>query len=800
MIVSAAVLALAAAPAFEGGRAIGQPATVPTRDITATPELRGRTVEQVRVVGNTTVPTSTILNLIRTRPGTPYDPQTVEEDYQRIYRELRKFANVTARAEPTPGGVDVVFEVEEQKQINSISFRGNSAINAITLRNAVDLRDGEAIDTFRLRLAEGAVQNVYRSKSYPFARVKVLPGPLAERGDVIFEVVEGPKVTVRNVEFRGNATLPSFELRRHVKTGPPFLFWGGRYDPDQVEQDVASLRQYYHSRGYFDARVGRRLVWSHDKRDLQVEYVIDEGTRYVVRHVTFEFDGGKQSVDVSKLREKLKLTEGQPFERDRLDRDKRRVLEAYSPLGFIYEPGPYSPASGGNPDYFYIDVRPGFDQQPGPVDLVYAIHEGKPFRFGRVIVKGNSKTKDNVVLREMRFGPGQLFNSAGLRDAQERLRARPYFDSVSVTPIGTDPVYRDVLVEVGERRTAEFNLSAGVNSNGGVAGGITYTQRNFDIANLPGGWTDIFSDRAFTGAGQTFRISLEPGTIATNASLAFSEPFLFDQNYSFTGEAYLRDRKREHYDDRRTGGRMTFGKRFDYRHAALLTFRGEDVRIDSIDDPALRAPEILAEEGHNTLTSIGIEFRRDTRNPGLFWYVGSFATARAEFFGALGGDYHFQKFELNWDSYHTLHEDLTERRTVLGLHANAGYISGDSVFFERFYGGGIGSVRGFQFRGISPRSGLDEDPVGGDFALTGTAELNFPVAGDILRGVVFTDVGTVERDLEIGTIRSSVGAGIRLVLPILGQQTPLAIDFGYPLTQDDDDDTQAISFSFGLSQ
>jgi outer membrane protein insertion porin family len=170
-----------------------------------------------------------------------------------------------------------------------------------------------------------------------------------------------------------------------------------------------------------------------------------------------------------------------------------------------------------------------------------------------------------------------------------------------------------------------------------------------------------------------------------------------------------------------------------------------------------------------------------------------------EFYGALGGDYSFQKYELNWDSYHTLHEDLTERRTVLGLHANAGYISGDSVFFERFYGGGIGSVRGFRFRGISPRGGLAEDPVGGDFAMSGTAELNFPLVGELIRGVTFADVGTVERDLEIGTIRSSVGVGIRVILPLGGNRLPLAIDFGFPLSKDRQDETQIISFSFGGS-
>jgi len=133
------------------------------------------------------------------------------------------------------------------------------------------------------------------------------------------------------------------------------------------------------------------------------------------------------------------------------------------------------------------------------------------------------------------------------------------------------------------------------------------------------------------------------------------------------------------------------------------------------------------------------------------------------------------------------------------VHTDLGYIPGGAPFFERFYGGGIGSVRGFAFRGISPRSGPDHDRVGGDFSLTGSVELSYPIAGDTLRGVVFTDAVTVEPDFQLGTIRTSVGAGIRLVLPILGQ-VPIAIDFAVPITKAKHDDTQFISFSLGFTQ
>jgi outer membrane protein insertion porin family len=223
------------------------------------------------------------------------------------------------------------------------------------------------------------------------------------------------------------------------------------------------------------------------------------------------------------------------------------------------------------------------------------------------------------------------------------------------------------------------------------------------------------------------------------------------------------------------------------------------VRIHDIQDPPVRAPEIIEDRGHNTVTSVSLTFRRDTTNRGAIPSKGSIAQFGWESVGALGGQFQFQKITASLNKYYSLSEDLLERKTVLGLHVDSGYIYNDAPFFERFYAGGIGSIRGFQFRGVSPRAGLAQDAIGGDFSLVGSAEVSFPLAGDSLRGVVFTDAGTVEPDIRIHTLRTSIGAGIRLVIPILGP-APIAVDFAYPLTKDDEDETQIVSFSFGFMQ
>jgi outer membrane protein insertion porin family len=758
-----------------------------------TPQYKGLPVEEVPIRGNVQVPTSVIRNVIRTRPGDKYDPAAVEDDYRRVY-DLRKFSNVEALVEPTDHGtVNVVFVVTEQKLVKKTTYRGNKKVDTPTLESTTDLKVGQAIDPFRIALAKQAIVNVYRDKNFPEAHVDVPTDPLTERGEVIFNIVEGPQVRIRNINFIGAHAFSPGQLQDQIKTQTWFpIFRPGKYDSEQVEEDMGALRKYYQEHGFFDARVGRKLIYSPDNTELQIDFLIDEGQRYVVQRVTFEDNA---SLSNAQLRKALKLREGMFYDAETSQRDIRQIVNEYSPFGFIY-----APTGQGDPDYLRIEPQTVFLPEPGRIELLYRIREGKPFRLRQIIVKGNDKSQQKLVLREFRdFAPGGVYNSGAVQDALERLRATPFFSTVTATPIGDDPSFRDLLVEVTEQKTAQFNIGAGINSNGGIGGNITFEQRNFDITNVPNDWRDALGEHAFTGAGQGFRASFEPGTIQTNASLRFSEPWLFDQPYNFIDDLYLRSVIREHYTDERIGDRVTFGKRFDYENSLALTLRGERVAIKSIDDERFRPPEILEQRGDHLLTSVGLTYHRDTTNPGFLPYKGTTTTVGWEGFGLLGGEYNFHRFVAGWNGYQTLHTDLLDRKTVFGLHLNSGFLVGDSVFFERFYGGGIGSMRGFRFRGVSPRSGRGDDPVGGDFVYNGSVEVNFPIYENMLRGVVFSDFGDVESDVKFGVVRTSVGAGIRFSLPFLGQ-TPFAIDFAVPITRGHHDETQFISFSLGFSQ
>jgi outer membrane protein assembly complex protein YaeT len=800
LLAAAAVCGLGLLPASSSAQVA--PSTAPaTRPAAAIPpELMGRNVEAVRILGRTRPLSSELLGQIRqqirTAEGERLDPDTVREDYQRVYG-LGKFSNVEARVELTAGGVVVIYEISEQDLVRSIAFKGNRNLTEADLRDVIgDLMIGQSIDGFRLAAARDGIERLYRSKNYPYAHVTVDNEALRREGAVVLNIVEGPRVTVRKVAFSGNKSFTDGKLADQVKTDTWFpVIRAGTFDPDQVDQDVAAVRQFYEDNGFFDARVGRTLSFSEDQTELKVTFVVEEGQRYVVDRVLFK---GNNNLPDADLRKDLRILPGRPYERDLVRRDVRQIVRAYSPLGYVFYQPPGTPP---NPDYLQVRPREVFHREAGKVDVIYEISEGRAFKVGRILVTGNQRTNDKVVLRELRVAPGMTYNSGELQDALDRVRATKLFTDVRLTPLGDQPDEREVLIEVVEQSTSRILVGGAVTSNSGIMGNLTYEQDNFDLTALPSRLSDITEGRAFIGAGQKLRLNLEPGTQVSRASVDFVEPWVFDQPYSVGISAYVSDRLRDQYSEGKAGGRVWVGKTFIPHWSVKLNFRGEDVQIHDVDNEIDRSPQIVGLEGHNTVTSAGFEVRRNTTDSPILPSQGSILALSYDYAGAMGGDFRFHRLGLSADLFHMVYEDLLDRKTTLRYHANVGYISGEAPFFERFYGGGLGSIRGFRYRGVGPRSGAAEDPVGGDFLLVGGVELNFPLWENSLRGVVFVDAGTVEPRVQVSTMRLSVGLGIRwtpgFLGPMLGQ-VPIALDFGVPVIKNDQDDIQIFSFSLGL--
>jgi outer membrane protein assembly factor BamA len=365
---------------------------------------------------------------------------------------------------------------------------------------------------------------------------------------------------------------------------------------------------------------------------------------------------------------------------------------------------------------------------------------------------------------------------------------------VNITPVGTQQkAVKDILVQVKEGRTAEFMMGVGVSSNSGLLGTISFTQRNFDIFAWPGSWKSMLKPQTFKGAGQRLNISAEPGTELMRFNISWFTPYIFDLPYSLGVKGYLFNRGYDHYDETRVGTQVSVGHRFKNRWYGELSTRLENINID-VDSSA--AQEVWEDRGNHTLLGFRGSLTRDRTDSrwmpttGDRFQLSYEQVVGTDVFGKVGADYRI---------YRTVFVDALDRKHILAGRVTFGQITGDAPVFEKFYAGGIGSMRGFSFRGVSPRGksrngGSDNDPIGGDMLFLAGLEYSFPLVMDKLRGVIFLDTGTVEGDFGFSSYRASAGFGLRWTIPFFGP-VPMALDFGFPLVKDSDDDTQIFSFS-----
>ena len=736
---------------------------------------------QVRVEGNRFMSQSAILTNVKIRPGQPYNEQLVREDEQRLLK-TRRFDDVTATVTRTDKGVILTFLVRERPQVEALRFEGAKKFNENDLRQALTFGVGDPVDRFQIESGLRAIESKYRAEGYYFVEVKLDDAALGGKNQVVYKIAEGPLAYVRSLRFEGNRSYAKLKLGGVAGTKArlwPFL--PGVLDVEQIERDVAELGNFYHNEGYLDAQVSRRLEFSPERKRVDVTFIIEEGPRYRIRQVEIN---GASVYTPDEIRRQLKLQPGSFFNALALRRDQEKLRTMYGEIGYI-NVEVTAKSRFATP----AQTQPG--ARPAEVDLVYNVTEDAQFHLGRIDIRGNEVTKQNVIRRQLQFFPGQLYNTVAVDESKNRLMETQLFGKVDITPFGDEPGMRNSLVSIEEGKTGQFIIGVGVSSNAGLLGNVTYTERNFDIFAWPSSWEQVKRARAFRGAGQTFTISAEPGTEFSRFRLDWREPYLMDQPYSLGLGAFMFTSQRESYDETRFGLTQSLGHRFANRWYGELATRQEIVNIGKLDD---NAPQDVRDvRGDNALLGIKGSLVRDNTDSRWLPSKGDRLSLSYE---QVTGDFNFGRATADYHAYQTLYLDPLDRKHILAERAAVGGIIGDAPVFERFYGGGLGSIRGFKYRGISPRQGADDDPVGGDFSLFLGTEYTFPLIGEVLRGVIFLDTGTVERELEIKDYRASAGAGIRLHLPFFGP-VPMSLDFGLPIRKADQDDTQLVSFSIG---
>lgn len=749
----------------------------------------GRPVGQIEIEGCEKVAQQLVRNQIRMQPGEPYDGDIVAQDIVRI-EHLGKFSAVKARVRQQADGTLVLtYQVQEHALIADLQVVGNKNISDQKLMERIVLRRGDPIDPFLIDKAVNAIRDEYEQQGYFLTEINADQQLLAADNVLIFRVREGPKVQIKALRIEGNTAFSSKELLARVRSQAkrPLLFWRKtELNRNQLDLDTATIRNYYRDRGYLDAEVGRRIDLAPNQREAAVTFEVDEGRRYLVANIRVE---GNVLFASEQIVAAIPLQIGQVFSRSAAAASRDAVLDLYGQLGFIETT---------------VEIARLFHQTEPRVDLHIVIDEGQPYLVGAVQVRGNRVTKDKVILHDVRgMTPGRRFDRTQVQKTQQRLRERPQFGRADVTVLGEpDEQVRDVLIEVEEVNTGSVSIGLGVSSDLGLLGAITLTQKNFDIVDTPESFRELVTGQAFRGAGQFFSLELAPGIDNSRYSVAFSEPHIFDTNYSLNTRAFFYERDRDDWTEQRFGGSVGFGRRFGDVWSAATSLRGEVVDISDISTGA--PTDIFAVSGDNLVTAVGLSIARNTTDSYLFPTEGSRLSMGIEQAG-LVSDFDFTMLTLDFNKFWTVEEDFLGRKTVLSLRSNIGHIvAGNAPTFERLYAGGHRNFRGFEYRGVGPRGitpagATTDEAVGGDWMFLLGLEYNIPVYKELIRTVFFVDTGTVDTDLSMSEYRVSVGTGLRFQLPIFGQGgPPVAVDFAVPIVKHEDDETQLISFDVAV--
>ena len=664
-------------------------------------------------------------------------------------------------ANGVPGKV-VVYNMEERQRVKIVDYIGTMKVDQSKIeeelkKKSISIRLDSFIDPGLIRRVSGVVREVYAEKGYQFAEVKpeikvVEGGP--KLVNVTFHINEGPKVRIRDVEFLGNSAVGDRALRRRMKENKgrgflSFLMRGGTYKEEKFEEDADKIVEYYRDRGYIGIRVGQPdLKTLEDSKDKKTRWVelrvpITEGKRYRVGKV--DFDGNK-IVKSEALRPLFKVQEGDVYSEKKIRKGFEKAKELYGTGGYMEFTGypdlqpkdlPAEPSNAGP------SAAPAAPDGPPVVDVTLRVQEGKQYFVNRITFVGNTTTRDNVIRREIRLVESGVFNTEALKFSIKRLNQLGYFKPLEGEAISVDKTAGadskvDVKLKFEEQNRNQLTFGAGVSQYDGFFGQLSFQTSNF------------------LGRGETFTLSAQQGSRATNYQLAFSEPFLFDRPQTAGVDLFVRELQYIGlYTQKSKGGNVVYGFQVADFARMFVNYSYEDVQVKDLnpafnDERVLRGNPLLAdslligEGGKRTISRIGPSYVFNTVDNPIFPASGKRLTASVDVAG-IGGNTNYvnPRLEGIWYIPHT-------RRTSFGFRAATEYIRpyGSTTalpIFQKIFLGGEYSIRGFDIRSVSPRDEVSGVQVGGNKSLLFNAEYLISIAGPV-RLVLFYDAGQV-RDI-----------------------------------------------------
>ena len=707
----------------------------PVRGQIAGPIPKASPVQKITLqhVGQAAASDALIRANIRLRLGDPYSRKASDDDIHNL-RNTGFFENVYVTEKQVAGGVEVTYTLVSKPVVTEILFEGNTGgrkFRESKLRKKIRSRTGETLSRPRIFSDTRAILKEYQKGGYHQARVEyeVRHDEALGQAAVVFQVDPGRKVKIDDIVFENAVAFSQRELRKVFKTRRrwwmSWLTGSGKFETDQWDEDLEMLTQFYQDEGYIDFKV-REIKFGYPKEGrMVIRLDLYEGYRYQVGNVTFEGntlfteDQIRRGVQVLERPVAPFMLEGAIFTPTGLNEDRDAIRDYYEAYGYL-------------DTIVRVTKVPNTDQ--GTIDLVYSVKEGEISYVEKVEIRGNTRTRDKVIRRELAISPGEVFDMVSVELSKRRLEGTGLFESVDtqVEKIPELPNRRNLIVGVEEGRTGHLIMGFGYSSIEAMFAQAGYVQGNFDLFNPP----------FFTGGGQKFRLQITAGTRRQDYQVTFEEPYFLDRKLRFSVDLYHREIQyySRYFEQHQTGAKIGLSRTLwnDF------TYGGIDYTIESIgihdrssysemlmehdmlanglaevlpdglpvnpfdwnpDDDRLNQGE-LGELNNNRLVSkLGLFFAYDTRNHALMPSRGQRTQVNADIAGGpLSGDTEMYRLEVETAYYFP---GFTEGH-VWEVVGKVGVVDtfGDSrrvPYFDRFFLGGGYSLRGYDYRDIGPR-------------------------------------------------------------------------------------------------
>lgn len=732
-------------------------------------------VSAIEVRGNFIVNTNTILSKLRSQKGEPLVQETVNEDIKRLYG-TGYFEDIKIEVNEKQDGYELVVIVIEKPVVKKIVIEGVQTFKEEKIRKELKVLEGQVLDRKAVKSGVEAIRKLYSNKG--FKNVDIASEVNVDRTTndttIVIRVNEGEKYKIRSMVFEGVKAFKTKQLKKLMKTKPKgWLFRSGVLKNADFDEDLERIQLFYQKEGYLDVKVAPDYNYDASKQAIHIKITVEEGARYVCGEIKI---AGTKVFPESEIWQELDMLPGQTFSQYYLSQDIEKIRDYYQTRG-------------------YMDVRIVPDTQLNTstkkMDVTYTLEEGDLYFVEKVMVRGNTKTKDLVIRRELRIRPGDKFDGEKIKKSKQRLENLGYFEEVTydTEPAPSAQNRKDLVFRVKEKRTGELSFGGGVSSVDNLVGFAEIAQRNFDLFNWP----------RFTGGGQNLSLKARVGTENSSYSMNFSEPYLFNKPVGYSLDLYRthEDAYQVDFAENRLGMSNTFSRLFRDVLRVGTGYTIENVEVDDISDDA--GPSIRDFAGDNLLSRLKAFTNYDTRdsvfNP-TKGFLGSFS---GELVGSfLGGDqdyYILQGSATKYWSFFNRH--IIETRFRMGTAKEFGD-SASVPIFDRFYAGGLGTVRGYNYRRVGPKE--SGNPVGGQTMEVLNIDYTIPIPRlDSFRFVIFTDLGNITPDaydfFEWGDTVISAGPGIKIKTPL----GPVALYYGFPLINKDDKNKNG-RFEFSLSR